>query len=149
MLQEYAPASKCDYVTLSDGGIYDNLGINPALRTRNALDYVIVSDGGKPYQIKMEPTESGAIVLKEGLDIMMEQIRGLEFDRIQHRHMARRWSASFVVLHRQRDRPGAGRRRRIRVQYRHQPQGAERGRTLCAQPPRCGPGGLAPANLRT
>jgi NTE family protein len=86
--EEYPPAVKCDYVTLSDGGIYDNLGINPALRSRNALDYVIVSDGGKPYEIKVEPTESGAIVLKEGLDIMMEQIRGLEFDRIQHRHMA-------------------------------------------------------------
>lgn len=85
---EYPPAAACDYVTLSDGGIYDNLGINPALRTRNELDYLIVSDGGKPYAIKIEPTESGAIVLKEGLDIMMEQIRGLEFDRIQHRHMA-------------------------------------------------------------
>jgi len=84
----YPPASACDYVTLSDGGIYDNLGINPALRTRNELDYLIVSDGGKPYTIKIEPTESGAIVLKEGLDIMMEQIRGLEFDRIQHRHIA-------------------------------------------------------------
>jgi len=84
----YPPASACDYVTLSDGGIYDNLGINPALRTRNELDYLIVSDGGKPYAIKIEPTESGAIVLKEGLDIMMEQIRGLEFDRIQHRHIA-------------------------------------------------------------
>lgn len=84
----YPPANACDYVTLSDGGIYDNLGINPAMRSRNSLDYVIVSDGGKPYSIKTSPTESGAIVLKEGLDIMMEQIRGLEFDRIEHRHLA-------------------------------------------------------------
>jgi NTE family protein len=85
---EYPPADRCDYITLSDGGIYDNLGINPALRTRNELDYLIVSDGGKPYSIRIEPTESGTAVLKEGLDIMMEQIRGLEFDRIQHRHLA-------------------------------------------------------------
>ncbi len=27
-------------------------------------------------------------MLKEGLGIMMEQIRGLEFDRIEHRHKA-------------------------------------------------------------
>jgi len=84
----YAPAERCDYVTLTDGGVYDNLGVNPGLSKQNPLDYLIVSDGGKPYEIKVEPTESGAVVLKEGLDIMMEQIRGLQFDRIEHRHKA-------------------------------------------------------------
>lgn len=84
----YAPAGAVDYVTLTDGGIYDNLGVNPLLRERNGLDYVIVSDGGKPFAIDTRPTESGAMVLKAGLDIMMEQIRGLEFDRLQHRHLA-------------------------------------------------------------
>jgi len=84
----YPPADAVEYVTLSDGGVYDNLGVNPTLRSRNALDYLIISDGGKPFAITDRPTESGAIVLKEGLGIMMEQIRGLEFDRIQHRHMA-------------------------------------------------------------
>ena len=84
----YAPSAAVEYVTLTDGGVYDNLGINPLLRDRNALDYVIVSDGGKPFAIDTQPTESGAIVLKAGLDIMMEQIRGLEFDRLQHRHLA-------------------------------------------------------------
>lgn len=86
---DYPPASACDYVTLSDGGLYDNLGVNPTLRRhRNPLNYLIVSDGGKPFAIKRGPTESGALVLKEGLDIMMEQIRGLEFDRLEHRHKA-------------------------------------------------------------
>lgn len=84
----YAHASAVDYVTLTDGGVYDNMGINPLVRTRNALDYVIVSDGGKPFALDESPTESGAIVLKAALDIMMEQIRGLEFDRLQHRHGA-------------------------------------------------------------
>jgi NTE family protein len=84
----YAPAVRCDYVTLSDGGMYDNLGINPCLSKQNPLDYLIVSDGGKPYEIRLDPTESSALVLKEGLDIMMEQIRGLQFDRIEHRHLA-------------------------------------------------------------
>nr|WP_315220531.1 patatin-like phospholipase family protein [uncultured Duganella sp.] len=85
---EYGPARDVDYVTLTDGGIYDNLGVNPLLRGRNGLDYVIVSDGGKPFAIDTRPTESGTIVLKAGLDIMMEQIRGLEFDRLQHRYLA-------------------------------------------------------------
>jgi NTE family protein len=87
---EYPPADKVEYVTLTDGGIYDNMGVNPTLRrNRNPLDYVIISDGGKPFAIDNEPTESGSIVLKAALDIMMEQIRGLEFDRIQHRHLAK------------------------------------------------------------
>ncbi|WP_418320111.1 patatin-like phospholipase family protein [Piscinibacter sakaiensis] len=85
---EFAPAGNVDYITLTDGGIYDNLGVNPALRKRNALDYLIVSDGGKPFANDIRPTEDGALVLKAGLDIMMEQIRGLEFDRIEHRHKA-------------------------------------------------------------
>ncbi|MGE8064801.1 patatin-like phospholipase family protein [Pseudomonas sp. NPDC089569] len=83
----YGPAS-VEYVTLTDGGVYDNMGVNPLLRDRNALDYVIVSDGGKPFANDSQPTESGALVLKAGLDIMMEQIRGLEFDRLQYRHLA-------------------------------------------------------------
>jgi len=85
---DYPPADAVEYVTLTDGGIYDNMGINPLLRDRNALDYVIVSDGGMPFAIDSRPTESGTIVLKAGLDIMMEQIRGLEFDRLQHRYLA-------------------------------------------------------------
>lgn len=86
--EDYPPAGSVDYVTLTDGGVYDNMGVNPLLRNRNALDYIIVSDGGKPFATDAQPTESGAIVLKAGLDIMMEQIRGLEFDRLQHRHLA-------------------------------------------------------------
>ncbi len=86
----YRHASTVDYVTLTDGGVYDNMGINPVLRVaRNALDYVIVSDGGKPFAIDERPTDSGLIVLKASLGIMMEQIRGLEFDRLQHRFLAK------------------------------------------------------------
>lgn len=84
----YGPASAVDYVTLTDGGVYDNLGVNPLLRSRNDLDYVIVSDGGKPFEVSERPTESGVRVLEKGIDIMMEQIRGLQFDRLQHRHAA-------------------------------------------------------------
>jgi len=85
----YPPAEKVGYVTLTDGGVYDNLGINPGLRVeRNKLDYLITSDGGKPFTNTSEPTEAGAMVLKAALDILMEQVRGLQFDRMQHRHLA-------------------------------------------------------------
>ena len=86
----YTHASAVEYVTLTDGGVYDNMGINPVVRVvRNALDYVVVSDGGKPFAIDERPTDSGLIVLKASLGIMMEQIRGLEFDRLQHRFLAK------------------------------------------------------------
>lgn len=85
----YPLAQQVGYVTLTDGGVYDNLGINPGLLAdRNKLDYLIASDGGKPFTNTVEPTESGAAVLKAALDVMMEQVRGLQFDRMQHRHLA-------------------------------------------------------------
>jgi NTE family protein len=87
----YPPGAAVEYVTLTDGGVYDNMGVNPLLRAkRNAIDYMVVSDGGKPFANDERPTESGAIVLKAGLDIMMEQIRGLEFDRMEHRWHAQK-----------------------------------------------------------
>nr|WP_298097269.1 patatin-like phospholipase family protein [uncultured Shinella sp.] len=84
------PNALTEYVTLTDGGVYDNLGINPLLRNkRNPLDYCIVSDGGKPFAITPEPTESGTIVLKEAINILMEQVRGLQFSRLQLAHQAK------------------------------------------------------------
>ena len=77
------PAAGIDYVTLSDGGIYDNLGVNPLFRRRNDLDYLLVSDAGKPFAIDERPTESGAAVLVAAIDILMEQVRGLQFKRLE------------------------------------------------------------------
>lgn len=79
------PAGGVDYVTLSDGGLYDNLGVNPLMRRRNALDYVIVSDAGKPFDIDERPTETGTAVLVASIDILMEQVRGLQFKRLELR----------------------------------------------------------------
>lgn len=72
-----------EYVTLTDGGVYDNLGANPLFRDRSALDYALISDAGKPFEIDGRPTEWGAIVLKAAIDITMEQIRGLQFKRLE------------------------------------------------------------------
>jgi NTE family protein len=63
--------------------VYDNLGVNPLLRGRNALDYVIVSDAGKPFEVDERPTESGTAVLVAAIDILMEQVRGLQFKRLE------------------------------------------------------------------
>jgi NTE family protein len=84
----YPPAKTVQYVTLTDGGVYDNMGVNPLLIERNALDYIIISDGGKPFEIDEQPTESGLQVLKASISILMEQVRGLEFDRMKHRNKA-------------------------------------------------------------
>jgi NTE family protein len=86
--QQY-PNQEVEFVTLTDGGVYDNLGVNPLLRMeRNNLHYALVSDGGKPFSIDPNPTESGTIVLKESIGIMMEQIRGLQFQRLLLAHQA-------------------------------------------------------------
>lgn len=72
-----------DFVTLTDGGVYDNLGANPLFRERNALDYAIVSDAGKPFEIDEHPTAWGSVVLVQSIGILMEQVRGLQFRRLE------------------------------------------------------------------
>lgn len=72
-----------DYVTLTDGGVYDNLGANPLFLERNALDFAIISDAGKPFEVEQKPTEWGSVVLKESINILMEQVRGLQFKRLE------------------------------------------------------------------
>ena len=89
LTQDDYPNDSVDYVTLTDGGVYDNLGVNPLLRTkRNNLQYALVSDGGKPFDIIPDPTDSGSIVLKEAIGILMEQVRGLQFERLKLAHSA-------------------------------------------------------------
>lgn len=81
------PNALTDFVTLTDGGVYDNLGVNPLLRfRRHPIDYCLVSDGGKPFALNREPTESGTAVLMEAINILMEQVRGLQFSRLQLAH---------------------------------------------------------------
>jgi NTE family protein len=80
-----------NYVALTDGGVYDNLGVNPLLRPeRNKLDYAITSDAGKPFELDETPTGSSVAVLRESIDIMMEQIRGLQFQRLYWQNKAKK-----------------------------------------------------------
>ena len=84
----YPPGAAVEYVTLTDGGVYDNMGVSPTLRPKNRLDYVIVSDGGSPLEWSSSPSESGLGVLYPAIRIMMDQIRGIEFDRLDRVHRA-------------------------------------------------------------
>ena len=81
-------SDEVEYVTLTDGGVYDNLGVNPMLRDRNHLDYAFVSDAGKPFDIDERPTEKGTVVLAATIGILMEQVRGLQFNRLKLAHNA-------------------------------------------------------------
>jgi NTE family protein len=65
------------------------MGVNPLLLERYDLDYIIISDAGKPFEIEEQPTESGLQVLRASISILMEQVRGLEFDRMKHRNKAK------------------------------------------------------------
>lgn len=82
------PKTEVDFVTLSDGGVYDNLGINPLVFKGNDLDYAIVSDAGKPFSLDRTPTEAGSKVLIESINILMEQVRGLQFKKLILSHQA-------------------------------------------------------------
>ena len=77
-----------NYITLTDGGVYDNLGLNPLLLKRNKLDYTISSDGGKPFEIKSNPIKSSSGALKESIGILMEQVRGKQFKYLYWKYMA-------------------------------------------------------------
>lgn len=87
---QYPKGVDVEYITLSDGGIYDNMGVGPLLNKLVSADYVIVSDGGKPFKNDERPTESGSIVLVKSIDIMMEQIRGLEFRRLEYGYLSKK-----------------------------------------------------------
>jgi NTE family protein len=87
---EFPATRTVEYVTLTDGGVYDNLGINPLFVESNEVDYMIVSDAGSPFTVDATPVESGFGVLTTLIQIMMEQVRGLEFDRMLYRHTAKR-----------------------------------------------------------
>jgi hypothetical protein len=44
---------------------------------------VIVSDAGKPFAVDERPTEPGAAILVEAIDILMGQVRGPQFKRLE------------------------------------------------------------------
>lgn len=79
--EEYPPGGR---ITLTDGGVYENLGVRPLLhRTFAQLDYVIVSDGGKSLAMQKASTRSGLSTLLRAYDVMIDNIRGLLIEKMQ------------------------------------------------------------------
>lgn len=78
--------SDLDFITLSDGGLYDNLAVDPLLTSDNRIDYAIVSDAGKPFSIDKTPTESGLSAVWRSVDVLTEKVRLLQLDRLSLLH---------------------------------------------------------------
>jgi NTE family protein len=77
-------------VRLTDGGVYDNQGFGPFLygvnRWSEDLDFIIVSDGGKPFVSNERPPNTGAGVLTAIHDIQGANIRRIGLDLLIQRH---------------------------------------------------------------
>lgn len=79
---DFVPDSRCDLqrepytdtMVLSDGGVYDNLGLEPAWKRYKTI---LVSDGGGQMQPEPEPAGDWAQHAKRILDIVDNQVRSL------------------------------------------------------------------------
>jgi NTE family protein len=70
------------YLHLYDGGVYDNLGMEPLFDAgegvcREGVDYVLVSDAGAPFQRASLGFPLSPFRVQRILDITMDQIRAL------------------------------------------------------------------------
>lgn len=67
------------YIALADGGIYDNQGLNALFAA--GCTHMIGSDGSKPFEIKPTPGTHQTVYVARTSDIMMNKLRGMEFDK--------------------------------------------------------------------
>lgn len=72
-------AGTTPYIALTDGGMYDNQGLNSLFA--NHCTHMIASDGSKPFDIETSPGKTQLVYVKRSGDIMMEKLRAMEFDR--------------------------------------------------------------------
>lgn len=84
-LNQQVYKSTSNFVTLTDGGLYDNLGIDPLLKKDTPIDYAFVSDGGKPLSMEPQPTESGVVAVWRSIDVLTEKVRVLQLERLNLR----------------------------------------------------------------
>jgi NTE family protein len=77
--RDYFPdqAKTVPYIALTDGGMYDNQGLNSLFANR--CTHIVASDGSKPFDVEPEPGETQLVYLKRSSDIMMEKLRAMEF----------------------------------------------------------------------
>ena len=67
--EEHAPSSRP--ILLTDGGVYDNLGVEPVW---NRYKTLLVSDAGRPFESVPNSGQSILTRLKRASDISMEQV---------------------------------------------------------------------------
>jgi NTE family protein len=60
-------------IVLTDGGVYDNMGLETLLRK---VDIILVSDAGAPFKIDLEPSET-PLQMGRVRDILIDQTRAL------------------------------------------------------------------------
>lgn len=68
------------WVRLSDGGVYDNLGLQPLedLKGVQGIDVVLASDGGQPFKVKSRPPRDwffGTIHVLKVVDLQVRKLR--------------------------------------------------------------------------
>ncbi len=61
-------------IALADGGVYDNMGVEALLE---AVDVILVSDAGAPFEIDESPFEDDLLQLGRVRDILIDQTRAL------------------------------------------------------------------------
>ncbi len=100
----------CPYKTLHlyDGGVYDNLGLEPffdigAARPKYENDFLLVSDAGSPFTKGFSYTALNPMRLKRVLDITMEQCRSLRIRGILGHFSANKGSGTYVWINAQTD----------------------------------------------
>jgi len=88
--------SPLNFVTLTDGGLYDNLAVDPLLKQDHQIDYAIVSDAGKPLSLEQTPTESGVVAVWRTIDVLTEKVRVLQLERLKLLYECQRGPKPFV-----------------------------------------------------
>lgn len=84
--EEQVPPARpvtADYVSLTDGGVYDNQAISELLADPS-LTHAIASDGGAPFWDDPSPAVEAPNVALRIIEVMGERIRGLEFSVLKH-----------------------------------------------------------------
>jgi NTE family protein len=92
--QEHGPSD--ELVLLTDGGVYDNLAIEPVWKSYKTL---LVSDAGRPFE-SVPSTGQGLITrLKRAIDISMEQVAAVRKRWLIDDFVGRRRTGAIWTLH--------------------------------------------------
>jgi NTE family protein len=83
-------------VLLTDGGVYDNLAVEPVWKTYNTL---LVSDAGRPFESVSRSGQALITRLKRVADISMEQVAAVRKRWLVEDFLAKRRTGAIWTLH--------------------------------------------------